>query len=444
MKTTKNLQNLRRRSGPTEDCPQNKRKWTKKILLRFCCCAEELPDRSELVELEVFGQTFNHTYPHPPYSPDLAPNTLLYSKFKMKLKGRKFNKVDMIQTESKETLRNISKYHFISCFDNWKKDGTGLPCHKKHAAGLFNQGNTCYSNAVVQCMAHTAPILKECCKEFSQDMLNTDSINGGLILKRFGMLLKAIWSEERAFCPIEFQKQVGMVEEKFGNNTQQDPMEFLQYLLQELHEDFNRTTESPEITEKTHEAHISWQIYLNQESSPIVDTFAGQIISTRCCQFCQNISENYEIFKDLSLAIHEKECPSLMGCLKEHFKTEVLDDFTCSNCGTKNSIKKYGVTQWPRILTLQLKRFSAFELAKIKKMVDCPTTLDLSQFGSEAKYKLYAFVNHFGSLDTGHCTAACRHPTTNQWYYYNDDSVSKISKDVNTADAYILFYEKML
>ncbi|UYV65382.1 hypothetical protein LAZ67_3004154, partial [Cordylochernes scorpioides] len=39
----------------------------------------------------------------------------------MKLKGRKFDNVDMIQAESKATLRNLSKSDFISCFDNWKK-----------------------------------------------------------------------------------------------------------------------------------------------------------------------------------------------------------------------------------------------------------------------------------------------------------------------------------
>ncbi|UYV82917.1 hypothetical protein LAZ67_22001379 [Cordylochernes scorpioides] len=60
--------------------------------------------------------------PYPPYSPELAPNDFfLYSKLKMKLKGRKFDNVDMIQAESKATLRNLSKSDFISCFDNWKK-----------------------------------------------------------------------------------------------------------------------------------------------------------------------------------------------------------------------------------------------------------------------------------------------------------------------------------
>ncbi|UYV72116.1 hypothetical protein LAZ67_9001869 [Cordylochernes scorpioides] len=57
--------------------------------------------------------------PHPPYTPDLAPNDFfLYPKLKMKLKGKKFDNVDMIQAGSKATLRNLSKSDFISCFDN--------------------------------------------------------------------------------------------------------------------------------------------------------------------------------------------------------------------------------------------------------------------------------------------------------------------------------------
>ncbi|UYV80218.1 hypothetical protein LAZ67_18002061 [Cordylochernes scorpioides] len=63
--------------------------------------------------------------PHPPYSPDLAPNDFfLYPILKIKLKGRKFDNVDMIQAESKTTL-SLSNDDFISCFDNWKKR-----CHK--------------------------------------------------------------------------------------------------------------------------------------------------------------------------------------------------------------------------------------------------------------------------------------------------------------------------
>ncbi|UYV61117.1 HNRNPR [Cordylochernes scorpioides] len=73
-------------------------------------------------DINVLGQAFNHTDPSSTLFPDLAPNDFfLYPKLKMKLKGRKFDNVDMMQAESKATLRNLSKSDFISCFDNWKK-----------------------------------------------------------------------------------------------------------------------------------------------------------------------------------------------------------------------------------------------------------------------------------------------------------------------------------
>ncbi|UYV70892.1 GRM3 [Cordylochernes scorpioides] len=78
------------------------------------------------VVLQFLAKHSTIQIPHPPYSPDLAPNDFfLYSKLKMNLKGRKFDNVDMIQAESKATLRNLSKSDFISCFDNWKKIWNG-------------------------------------------------------------------------------------------------------------------------------------------------------------------------------------------------------------------------------------------------------------------------------------------------------------------------------
>ncbi|UYV80685.1 K02A2.6-like [Cordylochernes scorpioides] len=74
------------------------------------------------VVLQFLAKHSTIQIPHPPYSPDLSPNDFfLYPKLKMKLKGRKFDNVDMIQAESKATLRNLSKSDFISCFDNCKK-----------------------------------------------------------------------------------------------------------------------------------------------------------------------------------------------------------------------------------------------------------------------------------------------------------------------------------
>jgi hypothetical protein len=47
---------------------------------------------------------------HPIYSPDLAPcNFFLFPKIKMRLKGRRFNDVEDIQSESQATLDAVQK-----------------------------------------------------------------------------------------------------------------------------------------------------------------------------------------------------------------------------------------------------------------------------------------------------------------------------------------------
>jgi hypothetical protein len=47
--------------------------------------------------------------PHPPYSPDLAPCDFLFQKMKFKLKGRQFDTIEELQTESQRVLDNESK-----------------------------------------------------------------------------------------------------------------------------------------------------------------------------------------------------------------------------------------------------------------------------------------------------------------------------------------------
>jgi histone-lysine N-methyltransferase SETMAR len=60
--------------------------------------------------------------PHPPYSPDLAPyDFTLFSKLKMKLKGRRFETVSDMQRELQVVLDSIMKNDFHSAFEAWGK-----------------------------------------------------------------------------------------------------------------------------------------------------------------------------------------------------------------------------------------------------------------------------------------------------------------------------------
>eukprot|EP00947_MAST-08B_sp_MAST-8B-sp1_P006011 g6011.t1 len=58
-------------------------------------------------------------------------------------------------------------------------------------------------------------------------------------------------------------------------------------------------------------------------------------------------------------------------------------------------------------------------------------------------YDLYAVVNHFGSLGSGHYTALAANQETNTWYSFDDSAVREVpaSECINPA-AYILFYAR--
>ena len=63
---------------------------------------------------------------HPAYSPDLAPSDLfLFPKVKEILKGRQFDDIDDIRTNTTATLKAIPQNHFQNCFEGWTRR-----CHR--------------------------------------------------------------------------------------------------------------------------------------------------------------------------------------------------------------------------------------------------------------------------------------------------------------------------
>jgi hypothetical protein len=64
---------------------------------------------------------------HPPYSPDLAPCDLaLFSKLKMKLKGRHFETMSGIQRESKAIIDSMKENYFHGALKRGKNDGIAV------------------------------------------------------------------------------------------------------------------------------------------------------------------------------------------------------------------------------------------------------------------------------------------------------------------------------
>jgi hypothetical protein len=65
--------------------------------------------------------------PYPPYSPDLAPcDFSLFPKMKLKLRGRRFDTIEEIQTESPRVLDTLTEKDFRKRSKNGGDGETGV------------------------------------------------------------------------------------------------------------------------------------------------------------------------------------------------------------------------------------------------------------------------------------------------------------------------------
>jgi len=78
---------------------------------------------------------------HPTYSPDLVPNYFYLSpKLKEILKGRDFDDIDDIRSNTTAALKDLPQNQFQNCFEGWTKRW-----HRCTAS----QGNTLKATTVV-------------------------------------------------------------------------------------------------------------------------------------------------------------------------------------------------------------------------------------------------------------------------------------------------------
>lgn len=124
----------------------------------------------------------------------------------------------------------------------------------------------------------------------------------------------------------------------------------------------------------------------------------------------------------------------------------------CPKCKEpQEATKQLSLWRAPRILCLHLKRFSSgrYTRDKLDSFVQYPleglALDDVMAFGADlprATYSLFAVSCHMGGLGGGHYTAYGKNANDGQWYYFNDESVSRCrdASEAVTRSAYLLFY----
>ncbi|CAF0955849.1 unnamed protein product, partial [Didymodactylos carnosus] len=273
--------------------------------------------------------------------------------------------------------------------------------------GLENIGNTCFMNSAIQCMSHVSDLTNHILAQQGLDKeINVHNTlgSGGKVARAYSELILKMWSGKHTTAqPKVLKNQIGLIASRFYGYNQQDSHEFINILLDTLHEDLKRE--------------------IDDTTSIISDLFHGELQSTVVCLNlnCNEPLKTYDSMSFLALPLpsNGRKTITLEDCIHSLTEEEVLGEngqWFCSFCNQLvDANKKIDLWKLPKILIIQLKRFN-YDLQsndKIDTYVKYPLyNLDLSQFianpeydNKDYKYDLIAVSNHFGSLIGGHYTA---------------------------------------
>lgn len=122
--------------------------------------------------------------------------------------------------------------------------GLVFPPQQQQLRGLHNHGNTCFMNAVLQCLSNTDRLAEY----FVTDAYKGDFNKNGSkltmssnVTEQFALLLKCLWSGQ--YNPVvssRFKEVVGRAAEQYQGTAQHDAQEFFLWLLDNIHEDLNQ------------------------------------------------------------------------------------------------------------------------------------------------------------------------------------------------------------
>ncbi|XP_032572014.1 ubiquitin carboxyl-terminal hydrolase 43 isoform X2 [Drosophila sechellia] len=184
--------------------------------------------------------------------------------------------------------------------------------------GLKNHGNTCFMNAVLQCLSHT-DILAEyfVLDQYKADLKRRNKINSrkfgtkGELTEQLANVLKALWTcKNESDHSTSFKAVVDRYGTQFRSSTQHDAQEFLFWLLDKVHEDLNtaskRRYKSLKNSYGRSDEVIAAETLANHircNNSFVQAVFQAQFRSSLTCPRCEKQSNTFDPFHCISVQL---------------------------------------------------------------------------------------------------------------------------------------------
>ncbi|KAI3467192.1 hypothetical protein Pfo_023855 [Paulownia fortunei] len=303
--------------------------------------------------------------------------------------------------------------------------------------GLVNCGNSCYANAVLQCLTCTKPLIIYLLR---QSHSRAGCAKDWCLMCELEQLVMMLRESGSPLSPVNILMYIRSLNSQIGDGSQEDAHEFLRLLVASMQsiclEGFGgENVVDPRL----------------QDTTFIQHTFGGCLRSKVKCLRCHHESERYENIMDLTLEIFGW-VESLEDALTQFTSSEDLDGenmYRCARCAAYvRARKQLNIQEAPNILTIVLKRFQEGNYGKINKCITFPEMLDMIPFMTGTDdipplYMLYAVVVHLDTSNasfSGHYISYVKDLQGN-WFRVDDTEVQPVElSQVMSEGAYILFY----
>ena len=315
--------------------------------------------------------------------------------------------------------------------------------------GLYNLGNTCYMNSLLQCLKNLFPLT---------EYILTRNFNGGKLINSYKKLLYNLISTKNEITDaLEYYNDLGKIDSYFASHEQRDSSRLFLTHIKILIEDSKNYNYRPELDSKliTDEPNLYNKYIIAKEKNPsyIYDLFFGYTKTINKCVNCQKIINTiYQPFSLINLFLRDlngnyiKDLYSLISNLEEPKVLNML-----CKCGSKIMQQSF-LARIPQILVFKFER--VVNGRHVNHEIKYPNILYMKKYSDgfidkcnndinpELKFNLVGVMLHFGEAYGGHKTSYSKNFIDKNWYYFNDSSKRIESEEsiLDNTEAFMLFY----